>query len=112
MMLAPAMFGAGAAQLAEGYGVAAGFGEEVAAVAEGMGPFAQPGPGRGELPSAEFPGGGDHGPASPASTCNASKCTNEATSCNSTPTGALPVAEGSYQWRGELRLWDNEALIG
>src|SRR5262249_53644937 len=33
MMLAPAMFGAGAAQLAEGDGVAAGFGEEVAAVA-------------------------------------------------------------------------------
>jgi transcriptional regulator with XRE-family HTH domain len=25
---------------------------------------------------------------------------------------ALPVAEGSYTWRGELRLWDNEALIG
>ena len=25
---------------------------------------------------------------------------------------ALPVAEGSYQWHGELRLWDNEALIG
>lgn len=25
---------------------------------------------------------------------------------------AAPVAEGSYQWRGELRLWDNEALIG
>jgi transcriptional regulator with XRE-family HTH domain len=25
---------------------------------------------------------------------------------------ALPVAEGSYQWNGELRLWDNEALIG
>lgn len=25
---------------------------------------------------------------------------------------AVPVAEGSYQWRGELRLWDNEALIG
>jgi DNA-binding XRE family transcriptional regulator len=25
---------------------------------------------------------------------------------------ALPVAEGSYRWRGELRLWDNEALIG
>lgn len=25
---------------------------------------------------------------------------------------ALPVSEGSYQWRGELRLWDNEALIG
>jgi hypothetical protein len=25
---------------------------------------------------------------------------------------ALPVAEGSYQWRGELRLWDNEALMG
>jgi transcriptional regulator with XRE-family HTH domain len=25
---------------------------------------------------------------------------------------ALPVSEGSYRWRGELRLWDNEALIG
>jgi transcriptional regulator with XRE-family HTH domain len=25
---------------------------------------------------------------------------------------ALPVEQGSYQWRGELRLWDNEALIG
>ena len=25
---------------------------------------------------------------------------------------ALPVAEGSYRWRGELRLCDNEALIG
>lgn len=25
---------------------------------------------------------------------------------------ALPVADGSYRWRGELRLWDNEALIG
>lgn len=25
---------------------------------------------------------------------------------------ALPVSEGSYSWRGELRLWDNEALIG
>lgn len=25
---------------------------------------------------------------------------------------ALPVEEGSYRWRGELRLWDNEALIG
>ena len=25
---------------------------------------------------------------------------------------AIPVAEGSYRWRGELRLWDNEALIG
>jgi transcriptional regulator with XRE-family HTH domain len=25
---------------------------------------------------------------------------------------ALPVSEGSYKWRGELRLWDNEALIG
>jgi hypothetical protein len=21
---------------------------------------------------------------------------------------AVPVAEGSYRWRGELRLWDNE----
>jgi transcriptional regulator with XRE-family HTH domain len=25
---------------------------------------------------------------------------------------AVPVAEGSYHWRGELRLWDNEALLG
>src|SRR3954452_15636951 len=25
---------------------------------------------------------------------------------------ALAVDEGSYRWRGELRLWDNEALIG
>lgn len=25
---------------------------------------------------------------------------------------ALPVSEGSYRWRGELRLWDNEALMG
>jgi transcriptional regulator with XRE-family HTH domain len=25
---------------------------------------------------------------------------------------ALPVEQGSCQWRGELRLWDNEALIG
>ncbi|MBV9206045.1 MAG: transcriptional regulator, partial [Actinobacteria bacterium] len=25
---------------------------------------------------------------------------------------AVPVAEDSYRWHGELRLWDNEALIG
>ncbi len=25
---------------------------------------------------------------------------------------AVPVEDGSYRWRGELRLWDNEALIG
>lgn len=25
---------------------------------------------------------------------------------------AVPVQEGSYRWRGELRLWDNEALMG
>ena len=25
---------------------------------------------------------------------------------------AVPVAEGSYRWQGELRLWDHEALIG
>jgi hypothetical protein len=25
---------------------------------------------------------------------------------------AIPVEEGSYRWRGELRLWDNEALMG
>jgi transcriptional regulator with XRE-family HTH domain len=25
---------------------------------------------------------------------------------------AIPVEEGSYRWRGELRLWDSEALMG
>jgi transcriptional regulator with XRE-family HTH domain len=25
---------------------------------------------------------------------------------------ARPVEEGSYRWRGQLRLWDNEALMG
>lgn len=25
---------------------------------------------------------------------------------------AVPVSEGSYRWHGELRLWDQEALIG
>lgn len=25
---------------------------------------------------------------------------------------ARPVEEGSYKWRGELRLWDNETLMG
>jgi transcriptional regulator with XRE-family HTH domain len=25
---------------------------------------------------------------------------------------AVPVSEGSYRWRGEFRLWDNEALMG
>jgi len=25
---------------------------------------------------------------------------------------AVPLEQGSYRWRGELRLWDNEALIG
>jgi hypothetical protein len=25
---------------------------------------------------------------------------------------AVPVDEGSYQWRGKLRLWDNEAHMG
>ncbi|WP_327110028.1 helix-turn-helix domain-containing protein [Nocardia sp. NBC_01730] len=25
---------------------------------------------------------------------------------------ARPVADGSYEWRGELRLWDNESLMG
>jgi hypothetical protein len=25
---------------------------------------------------------------------------------------AIPIEEGSYRWRGELRLWDNEALMG
>jgi hypothetical protein len=25
---------------------------------------------------------------------------------------AVPVPDGSYRWQGELRLWDNEALLG
>ncbi|MFF0545327.1 helix-turn-helix transcriptional regulator [Nocardia thailandica] len=25
---------------------------------------------------------------------------------------ARPVSEGSYEWRGELRVWDNESLMG
>jgi myo-inositol-1(or 4)-monophosphatase len=62
MALAFAVLGAGAAELPEGDGVAAGFGEEVAAVAEGVGPFAQPGPGRGEPPAPQLPRGGDHRP--------------------------------------------------
>src|SRR5262245_32432644 len=46
-----------AAEAAEGGGVGAGFGEEVAAVAECMGPFAQPGPCGDEAAVTEFPGG-------------------------------------------------------
>ena len=53
------MFGAGAADLAEGDGVAAGFGEEVAAVAEHVRPQPQPRIARG-LRGAELPRGGDH----------------------------------------------------
>ncbi|NUS43328.1 MAG: helix-turn-helix transcriptional regulator [Mycobacteriaceae bacterium] len=26
--------------------------------------------------------------------------------------GARPVADGSYEWRGEMKLWDSEALMG
>src|SRR5690242_12781775 len=49
-----AVVGAGGAQLAEGDGVAAGFGEEVTAVAEHV----RPGPASG----AELPGSGDQPP--------------------------------------------------
>src|SRR5690349_20445200 len=62
VVLALAVFGSGVAELPEGDRVAAGFSEEVAAVAESMCPFAQPGPGWGEFSAAEFPGGGDHRP--------------------------------------------------
>ncbi|MGH8918666.1 MAG: helix-turn-helix transcriptional regulator [Actinomycetes bacterium] len=27
-------------------------------------------------------------------------------------TRGTPLADGGYQWRGELRLWDNEILMG
>jgi hypothetical protein len=49
--------GAGFAELAEGDGVAAGFGQEVAAVAEHVRPGLAAGGGPG---AAELPGGGDH----------------------------------------------------
>src|SRR5215472_6413321 len=52
-----AVFGAVAAQAAEGGGVAARFGQEVAAVAEHVRPLAQPGPARDELAVVDFPGG-------------------------------------------------------
>ncbi len=52
-----AVFGAVAAQAAEGGGVAAGLGEKVAAVAEHVRPLAQPDPGRDEPAVAKFPGG-------------------------------------------------------
>jgi len=29
-----------------------------------------------------------------------------------TTTRGIPVEEGGYHWRGELRLWDNEILMG
>ena len=29
-----------------------------------------------------------------------------------TITRGLPITEGGYHWRGELRLWDNEVLMG
>src|ERR1035438_8180703 len=58
--LGAAVLGAGGAELAEGDGVAAGFGEEVAAVAEHVRPFAQPGRGQagGEPAPAQLPPGG------------------------------------------------------
>ena len=45
--LLAAVFSTGAAELAEGDRVAAGFGKEVAAVAEHVRPLAEPGPGGG-----------------------------------------------------------------
>src|SRR6266498_1042358 len=57
--LATTVVDTGTAELAEGSGVAAGFGEEVAAVAEHVGPLAEPWFG-GCVPGAELPRGGDH----------------------------------------------------
>ena len=53
------MVGSGAAELAEGDGVAAGFGDPVPAVAEGMRPLAVPVV-TGRLVVSEVPGGGHH----------------------------------------------------
>ena len=54
-----AVLGAGAAELAEGDRVAAGFGEEVAAIAEHVRPGPEPWLPGGPF-AAELPGGGDH----------------------------------------------------
>ena len=54
-----AVVGACGAELAEGDGVAAGFGQEVAAVAEHVRPGPEPG---GVAGAAELPGGGDQRP--------------------------------------------------
>src|SRR5262245_14530352 len=59
--LGAAVAGAGGAKLAEGDRVAAGFGQEVAAVAEHVRPLPEPCV-AGCLPRAQVPGGGDHGP--------------------------------------------------
>ena len=29
-----------------------------------------------------------------------------------TTTRGIPIEEGGYHWRGELRIWDNEVLMG
>ena len=57
--LLAAVVGAGGAEFAEGDGVAARFGQEVAAVAEHVGPLPKP-PFAGPAFAAELPGGGDH----------------------------------------------------
>ena len=57
--MARRVVGAGGAELSEGDGVAAGLGQEVAAVAEHVRPLPGPGGGRG-LGAAELPGTGDH----------------------------------------------------
>src|SRR5215469_10045103 len=59
--LGAAVAGACGAELAEGDRVAAGFGQEVAAVAEHMRPLPEPRV-AGCLPRAQLPGGSDHGP--------------------------------------------------
>src|SRR5215468_3572575 len=58
MPLGAAVVGAGPAQRGEGDRVAAGLGQEVAPVAEGVGPPVEPEPGGGRV-FAECPGGGD-----------------------------------------------------
>src|SRR5579875_3036666 len=60
VLLAPVV-GAGLAELAEGDRVAAGFGQEVAAVAEHVRPGTEP-LAAGAASAAELPGGGDHLP--------------------------------------------------
>ena len=48
--------------------------------------------------------------STPSSRCGSASAAP--TSTSPPTTAASHVDEGGYQWRGELRLWDNEILMG